>query len=241
MPPVLISTQTVTGPASTTITVPAGAISARITAVGAAGGAGNPGNIQGGRGASIQGDFAVTPGEALTLLAGGVGGSNPLIFAGGGGGGSFAWRGAGFAALTDPSLLVAAGGGGGAAGISGLSLGFVGVDANATSQSGTTGNPAGGAGIFTDGGAGNDVLLNLGGDGGQAINAGGPGGPGGTFGNTGGFGGGGGGGGSFVLGPPIDLFSGGGGGGSRNNGTNQVNIAGVGTGNRTVTISFFGI
>src|SRR5581483_11722424 len=91
----------------------------------------------GGHGASIQGDFAVTAGQQLTVLVGGAGG------AGGGGGGSFVWKGSGFGALVanpTTALLVAAGGGGGGGGCS------LGVDAVATSSGGADSADSGTAG-----------------------------------------------------------------------------------------------
>ncbi|MEJ9233439.1 hypothetical protein LAV79_29600 [Peribacillus butanolivorans] len=273
--PVLLSTQTFTGPLFTTVTVPSAATTARITAIGAAGGNGG-GNTTlgtnggaGGRGASIQGSFSVTPGEILSILVGQRGqdgGTGPLDQngGGGGGGGSFIWRGTGFPDLSLASLLIAAGGGGGG-GEGDNTNGNPGIDAT-TDLDGTAGNPGGaggmngnggaagsggggGAGILTDGGNGFG-----GGQGGTAINAGGAGGINGLFpGGAGGFGGGGagsddagGGAGGFSGGGGGDTIlgagdGGGGGGGSFNSGSNKVNMDGVGTGNGQVTISFFGI
>lgn len=98
-----------------TFTVPADVFSVTIKAVGATGGKSlhsKPGKRISlpGRGASIQGDFSVNPGEVLTILVGGKG-SNADTKGGGGGGGSFVWRGIGRVSLDN--LLVAAGGGGG--------------------------------------------------------------------------------------------------------------------------------
>ncbi|MFJ5714003.1 hypothetical protein [Neobacillus sp. NPDC093127] len=244
-----------------TITVPVGATVARIQAIGAAGGSAI--GSTGGRGASLQGDFAVTPGESLAILVGGMGASTPFSLAGaGGGGGSFVWIGAVPADLNSSTLLVAAGGGGGG-GFNGTGSGGNGVDASiadiTNTGPGTTGNPVGGppgsngngggagsggggAGVFSNGG--NAVN---GGSGGQAIDAGGAGGTGfvgagnGGFGGGGGAGngpGGGGGGGGYSGGGGGGGNSGGGGGGSRNNGTNQVNAAGVGTDGGVVIITF---
>ncbi|MDM5215061.1 hypothetical protein QUF94_27460 [Peribacillus sp. NJ4] len=216
-----------------TVVVPPRATTARILAIGAAGGA-SPGGGGSGFGASIQGDFAVTPGEVLTVLVGGQG--DPGLIEGGeggGGGGSFVWRGAG--SVTLANLLVAAGGGGG-----GNDSGDSGVNASLSSSgtaatSGGAGGIGGNGGQSDDDGAGGAGILTDGGDsanaqGGQAISAGGAGGTGFAGQQNGGFGGGGG-----------NVNGGGGGGGSQNNGTNQVNIAGVGTGNGQVTIIFFGI
>ena len=264
--PVLLSTQTFTGPLLTTVTVPSRATTARITAIGAQGGNGT-GSTTGGLGASLQGDFSVTPGEILTILVGQRGGDGVVEAGGGGGGGSFVWRGMGVAALTLSSLLIAAGAGGGGGDVDDTT-GFPGRDAM-TGPNGTGGNPQGGAGGVNGmgGGAGAESgggagIFSDGGDpgsgnaqGGTAINAGGAGGTGinlvGFIGGNGGFGGGGGAGdggggaGGFSGGGGGNALSGsdagGGGGGSFNAGSNQINMAGVGTGNGQVTISFFGI
>lgn len=265
--PVLLSTQTFTGPLFTTVTVPSAATTARITAIGAAGGNGSDSSIfgtnggAGGRGASIQGSFSVTPGETLTILVGQRGGDG-VFGAGGGGGGSFVWRGAD---LTLSSLLIAAGGGGGG-GEGDQTNGNPGIDAT-TNPDGTAGNPGGAGGMNGNGGAagplngdggGGAGILTDGDDapttqGGTAINAGGAGGAAAGGGGAGGFGGGGagggdagGGGGGFSGGGGgqqiIDAGDGGGGGGgSFNAGSNQNNMAGVGTGNGQVTINFFDI
>ncbi|WP_249366872.1 MULTISPECIES: hypothetical protein [Neobacillus] len=281
-PPLVLlgqQTFTLTGAVVTT-TVPAGATTAIIQAIGAQGGLGNGGTV-GGRGASLQGEFAVTPGESLAILPGEMGGSGSG--GGGGGGGSFVWRGSKPSDLTSLTLLIAAGGGGGAGG-NNSGLGNNGADASifdiTNTGPGTTGNPVGGApgsngmggaggtgvvssttrggggggaGVFSDGG---DALdRTVGGGGGIRINNdinGGAGGVPGDTGSPGGFGGGGGsglnggGGGGYSGGgggSRIDVVlsaSGGGGGGSRNNGTNQVNTAGVGIGDGLVNIFYFG-
>ncbi|MFI8705823.1 hypothetical protein ACIGHG_01855 [Bacillus sp. NPDC077411] len=266
--PVLLTQQifSFTGGLQTT-TVPPGATSATIQAIGAAGSLGAFSSPSG-KGAFIQGDFTVISGEPLAILVGGMD-SNLGVLAGGGGGGSFIWRGSGFGDLSPSTLLVAAGGGGGA-----VDVVNVGQDAS-TSPNGTTGNPlggnggangnggaggtdttfgggGGGAGIFSNGGTGSaGAGGTVGGGGGTNIIAGADGGSPGTFGADGGFGGGGaggangGGGGGYSGGSggsaqAIGSFSAGGGGGSLNNGTNQVNTAGAGTGNGVVVIKFFG-
>jgi len=65
-----------------TYTVPAGITSVRVTAVGAPGGAGNPGpdipGVAGGLGAEVTGDLAVTPGEVLFVEVGGPGGDGAV-------------------------------------------------------------------------------------------------------------------------------------------------------------------
>ncbi|MEW9672158.1 hypothetical protein [Ammoniphilus sp. 3BR4] len=180
--------------------VPANVFLVTIRAVGARGGNFiNPdGSITaGGFGASIQGDFSVTPGEVLTILAGGMGGDNNTSGAGGGGG-SFVWRGSGIAALNAATLLVAAGGGGGAGGGVGGIAGGNGqiADVAGNGSSGTAAN----AGL---GGTGGTALA--GGTGGAAGVVGADAGTNGTVGLDGGGGGGGGGG---------SEFDGGGGGGA---------------------------
>lgn len=122
-----------------TYTVPAGVTSISIEAKGAQGGTSTV--ATGGRGASMKGNFVVTPGQVIRVL---VGQQAPTIASGsfvggGGGGGTF---------VVDQSTnqpLVVAGGGGGAAG---QCCGVVnnGVDA-VVATSGTAGlNQSGGTG-----------------------------------------------------------------------------------------------
>ncbi len=241
-----------------TFTVPAGVTTVTIRAVGASGGRQPPPLSTGGRGASLQGDFAVTPGEQLTIL---VGGSSAGF---GGGGGSFVWRGTGPISLTN--VLLAAGGGGGlgappVAGGDALlttdgaatygsgaggTAGNGGQGGSAPPSSGVSGG-GGGGGILTSGTAGGGVSSTPG-QGGIAISLGGAGGAGNSVTSAGGFGGGGGGssvagggGGGYSGGGGGESFRGsgaGGGGGSFNGGANQVNIAGVGIGDGQVVITF---
>src|SRR5579872_4802168 len=80
-----------------TFTVPPNVSTITIRALGGDGGTNVQGN-EGGRGADVQGDFAVNPGDQLTILVGygGEGADNTENVArggGGGGGGSFVWRG----------------------------------------------------------------------------------------------------------------------------------------------------
>lgn len=89
-------------------TVPAGVTALTVEATGAGGGPAD--RAAPGRGVRLRGDFAVAPGEQLTILVGSRGGVG--VFNGGGGGGSFVWRGTG--AGPGAGLLLAAGGGGGA-------------------------------------------------------------------------------------------------------------------------------
>ncbi|MCB0882326.1 MAG: hypothetical protein KDC33_08955, partial [Thermoleophilia bacterium] len=59
-----------------TYTVPAGVTSVRVTAHGAQGGSGYgilPNGCPGGKGAEVRGTLAVTPGQTLYVLVGGVG------------------------------------------------------------------------------------------------------------------------------------------------------------------------
>jgi dienelactone hydrolase len=155
-----------------TYTVPAGVTSVVIAAVGAAGGgAAAATSTSGGHGASVQGTFAVTPGQQLTVLVGGVGGPGTTN-GGGGGGGSFVWTGTGGSSqLTFPAnLLVAAGGGGGG---SSAACGVNGLDAS-TSTAGSHGaNPNDGSGGTAGsggkgGGEAGNAQLSAGGAGGGA-------------------------------------------------------------------------
>jgi len=122
-----------------TYTVPAGITILKITTVGAAGGEGiNASSGTPGKGASMEGEFEVTPGQILSILVGEKG-EDGADFVGGGGGGSFVWD------QTTEELLIAAGGGGGGGSTDGA-VDFVdGINAS-ISESGTNG-----AG-FSDGG-----------------------------------------------------------------------------------------
>ncbi|WLR46547.1 HYR domain-containing protein [Halobacillus litoralis] len=99
------------GPQLQIFEVPDNVCRVTIQAIGARGG--NTGPNEGGAGASLKGDFTVTPGEILSVLVGEAGMDTNASGAGGGGG-SFVWRGSGYGALNNSSLLLAAGGGGGA-------------------------------------------------------------------------------------------------------------------------------
>ncbi|HCL04583.1 MAG TPA: hypothetical protein DHW64_00810, partial [Chitinophagaceae bacterium] len=127
-----------------TYTVPAGVTKLTITAKGARGGGGS----RAGLGASMQGDFTVTPGQVLRILVGQEGLAYGYHYRGGGG--SFVANNA-----TNAPLLIAGGGGG-------ASCFFNGLPGN-TSQNGTSGN--GGAATSLDGGGG----INGGGGGGAAM------------------------------------------------------------------------
>ncbi|PCJ67501.1 MAG: hypothetical protein COA58_04055 [Bacteroidetes bacterium] len=250
-----------------TYIVPAGIGSIEIKAIGAEGGSGiRVSSGVGGKGASIQGDFIVVPGQVLKILVGEQGDGPEYV--GGGGGGTFVWDNA------TGELLIAAGGGGGG-GATDIVSGFTnGIDAIVTINgangagfsdgAGTLGNGAviptainyasGGAGwasVGNDGtthGCSNEstsgqipLLGGAGGNGGGNVAAdGGFGGGGGGNGRCGGVGGGGGGGYSGGgAGGEIVLgaYNGGGGGGSFNSGTNKVETAGTTIGNGQVLIT----
>ena len=232
-----------------TYVVPPGAGSIQIETVGAQGG-NSLGT--GGFGATMRGDFDVTPGQVLEILVG-----QQRTPGNGGGGGTFVVDQA-----TGEPLIIAGGGGGGA----GACCGVVhnGVNASIT-ENGTAGlNASGGTGAGGTGGNGGAVGINSqnggagggfytagangfsGSTGGQSYLAGGAGGT-----HVGGYGGGGGshcagiacaggGGGGYSGGGSTGgggQWGGGGGGGSFNDGMDQVNTEGLGTGDGLVTIT----
>ena len=132
-----------------TFTVPAGVTSINITAKGAQGGTsiswGFAGSA-GGRGAIMSGNFTVTPGQVLKVLAAGAGGSPTISGCGGGGGGSFVWDNA------TSTLMIAASGGGGAGANYSVDIGVIGVDAT-TALNGLNGTyVTTGAGVGGNGG-----------------------------------------------------------------------------------------
>ncbi len=94
-----------------TYTVPAGVTSIQIEAWGAQGGNAPADFRIGGLGAYVSGEFAVTPGQVLSIVVGGQGNTKPndggTNYGGGGGGGSFVW-------LNPSTPLIIGGGGGGA-------------------------------------------------------------------------------------------------------------------------------
>lgn len=166
-------------------TVPAGVTKITIVAKGAQGG--NVSSYAGGPGASMQGDFTVTPGQVLNILVGQQGGNNNNNA--GGGGGTFVTT------STNSPLLVAGGGGGatcGGIGLPGL------ITANGTNGGGINkqtadggggsnggggggsagyyGGAAGGAGLLGNGGNGSTTsgffCIATGGAGGNGINGG---------------------------------------------------------------------
>jgi hypothetical protein len=241
--------------------VPAGNSSIRITAVGAAGGNSPDGN--GGKGASLSGDFDVNPGDTIYLMVGEMGKASSGT-GGSGGGGTFVTKSVNFSS----NLLLAAGGGGGGGkygssdaslstnGSSGYNLFYYGGgNGGSIGNGGNGGAGSGGAGWLTSGGdafcsGGGGQVPSLGGMGGNACLSG--------ISAKGGFGGGGsatyggGGGGGYSGGGGGDGFDDtwdyytcgcidyayGGGGGSFNSGDNQLNNSGVGTGNGLVMIEY---
>lgn len=241
-----------------TYTVPPGVTSISIQAYGAQGG-----NENGGWGAGIYGEFAVTPGQELNIVVGAQGVVNNCGGAdasGGGGGGSFVWD------SDDATLpwIAAGGGGGGNENWGGLDCrdGLPG-QAGENGTSGAEGMAAGGFG--GEGGAG-DAPSGTGSGGGGWLSAGqnstwgdgctggvtipsfagGVGAAGFAPGGEGGFGGGGGavcgcgGGGGYsggAGGNGSSCRAGGGGGGSYNQGTSQLNETGVREGDGQVVIT----
>jgi len=206
-----------------TFVVPAGVTSLHVVAIGAPGGIGGGGSA-GGKGARVETDIAVTPGQTLYIEVGGAGGAGASGgaggFNGGGGGGSPNGGGGGGASdvrmvscatscVTGGSttslnsrLVVAAGGGGSGAGADGGAGGAAGQAGN--NGFGVYSGAGGAAGTLTAGGPG-------GGGGGSGTNPGGGGGlgAGGAGGNGGNNGGGGGG---------AGCYGGGGGGGGGTDG-----------------------
>jgi hypothetical protein len=250
-------------------TVPPGATEINITSLGAQGAAGDVDFI-GGLGASMSGDFTVTPGDMIILAVGQMGLGQSSGTNGGGGGGSFA-------VLADPGapdvivsgpfsgtavtpMVIAGGGAGtrdfvsqngnpGVTGLngttgslsaetggglpSGVAPGLGGLAPSASWGSGGGGFRGNGVGDSGYGNGGNSFLNGA---------AGGTGGSGSGDNAAGGFGGGGqgrgswggGGGGGYTGGDGGRV---GGGGGSFNSGANQVNSAGVRSGNGQIIIT----
>lgn len=231
-----------------TWTVPNCVTSITIQTLGAQGGTNASSGIPSGFGASMTGTFTVTPGQQIKLLVGqqpGAGSGN------GGGGGTFVVD------LSNNPMIISGGGGGSAsttdspskhgqittAGGTGAAGGGIGGDFGNGGSIGASGFQSGaGGGLITNGadgwtsGTGGFSFLN-GGSGG-ATNA-----P-----ANGGFGGGGSGS-SYVVGGGGGGYSGGGsggnssagvggGGGSYNAGTNQINLAGVNSGNGIIYITY---
>ena len=228
-------------------TVPTDVTSITVLAKGAQGGSGL--TYTGGLGASMQGTFAVTPGQVLKILVGQQGFSDTSYKASGGGGGSFVTTSAN-------SPLIVAGGGGGGGGNSSPSNGSPGLTTttggSSPSFSGGTGGGGGAAGTGSSGGGGltgNGTSSGYSGPG-LSFTNGGTGGTGGNcaLGVAGGFGGGSGGewcsmgatgaGGGYSGGAGVNSTGVAGGGGSYNNGTGQTNTSGVQSGNGQIKITY---
>lgn len=220
----------------------------RVTAVGAQGGAVDAYGDEGGRGASVSAEFDFVAGDVYRYAVGQQGrpAATAQDFPNGGGGGTFFVDAMG----SEPVPLLIAGGGGGVGSAYGA-----GRDAS-TGQNGVTGtnslvNPAppgpnsaelgyGGSPLFTFGSGGAGFLGDGQGSLGGKSWANGLAGGGDPANGAGGFGGGGsgmnnggGGGGGYTGG---DGGYRGGGGGSFISGANQESMAGVGTGNGSLTI-----
>ncbi|HTF05524.1 MAG TPA: T9SS type A sorting domain-containing protein [Bacteroidia bacterium] len=200
---------------------------------------------QGGLGATMTGDFAVNPGDVLSIIVGGRGSSDPSSSGGGGGSG---------VNLNSTPLIVAGGG----AGVDFQDPFYPGQDA-VTTNDGVVGNGGDPGAAGTGGGNGGDhaytpTNISRGGNGWLAGNNGSTG-VDGTSSNTTwttgtwGLGGGGGsvgygwcncggGGGGYSGGGSADINNTGGGGGSYNVGTNQVNTGGNNTGDGMVIITY---
>lgn len=226
----------------------------RIEAWGAQGGSstGSPTVGQGGLGARMYGEFALTAGETIKILVGqqGIGGNNSQSnhWAGGGGGGTFVTR---APHNTTGSILVVAGGGGGGyyysgtvangtggttgtsglsgqGGVAGGSTGGAGTGVNGGASSGFSGNGTYSSSSYVNGGAGG-LMQTSWGDFGLHGGFGGGGGAGLPSGGGGGYSGGGGG--------TWNYLGAAGGGGSYNSGTNQSNTSAVRQGAGQVEIA----
>lgn len=232
--------------AQQSFTVPAGVTLVKITAAGAQGGivTGNGGPFAGGLGATMSGEFSVTPGSVLQVVVGGQG--NPSVYTSGGGGGSGVSLGA--------TALIVAGGGGG---VDYQDLSYtgrhattatVGVDGNNNAGSGGTAgadgsdftysgnNTSRGGRGWLSGGAGSTGLNGVSASTTVTVGSWGLGGGGGSVGE--GYCNCGGGGGGYSGGGSAGTNASGGGGGSYNSGANQANVAGNHSGNGVVTLEY---
>lgn len=228
-----------------------------IDAYGAQGGVAGLYLIDGGLGARIKGDFALTEGQVLALVVGQKGrddgGAN---WGGGGGGGSFVW----INGTTSAPLIAAGGGGSGGQGSNSTAGGQTGTSGGAGgngSAGGTSGisgsggvcgggNGSGWFGGTTSGCGGSTVWQAIytdptgasGASGGQNTDASSSYAVGGFGGGQGAYGGGGGGGGYSGGGSAGWAYSYyGGGGGSYNAGTNQTNTGATRSGSGQIIIT----
>ena len=223
---------TVSGSGIQLWTVPGGG-NYKIETFGASGGAAGT-YTHFGRGASMQGEFTLTGGQVLKILVGqrGAQGTN----GGAGGGGTFV------ADNLNTPLIVAAGGSGGGNYAGPVFSIMDGLTTNYGASYQSTGRATAG------GGGGSFAVSGLNGNGGGSFVSGGAGGTGSN--GMGGFGGGAGSGGANQYAAGGGGYSGGdeisgtavyqaneGGGGSFNAGTNQINAAGVNTGDGMVIIT----
>jgi hypothetical protein len=168
------------GVASSVPAIPGGICAVTITAEGGQGGSAfTPGETVGGAGASVSASFAVTPGEQLHVLVGGIGDNDSTGDGGigGGGGGGFGAAGGGGASVvwTDAlQPLVVAGAGGGAVGLhpggAGGLLGQAGGDG--ANNHGGARVAKGGLANGTGGDGGNGGLDGGGGGGGGVVSGG---------------------------------------------------------------------
>ena len=220
----------------------------RIEALGAQGGSEPPYKF-GGKGVSMRGDFNFAAGTVLRILVGQQGSSAYGCY--GGGGGSFVTD-----SLNTP--LIIAGGGGGAGGLTGgngidASIGLNGTAGAAGGSGGVNGhggnaintNAGSGGGFYSDG-TGSFYIPECSSNAGLSFLNGGMGGqfdfwlPGGFGGGGSGWdgnGNGGGGGGYSGGGTSGSSYAAGGGAGSYNTGANQMNTAGVNSGDGQVIIT----
>jgi hypothetical protein len=213
-----------------TFVVPAEVRSIHVMVAGGEGATGTPSWAQGGPGASVTTDIAVTPGETLYVEVGGAGSTgSALAFGGGGAGGTDALGGQpggggggasdirrlprSAAGSTSTRLVVAAGGGGSGGGPYGGLGGSADDDGTGCAICVTAQGDGGTAGTGSAGGLGGDPYPGAGaaGDDGQLVYGGAGGARGGGGGGGGYYGGGGGGGGDTTV---HDGGGGGGGGGS---------------------------
>jgi len=217
--------------------IPTGVTSVRIEATGAMGGNETAciACSQGGRGALVSGEFAVTPGETLQIIVGQKGSDHPIVA--GGGGASFVAKGSmGFSDFTAANLLLIAGGGGGAL-VVGSGQSSTVFQTTSTGPGGSNGGNNGGGG----GSAGSDGEDGSFAQGGRAAINGAAGGGGAANGGFGGGGGGyqsGGGGGGATGGNAGTGLTRGWAGTSYNGGVNPVNIPAAKSGHGYVNVYY---
>jgi hypothetical protein len=160
--------------ADQTFTVPAGVYSINITTMyGAGGGVNTSGTYSTpGKGGSVSGTLAVTPGETLTIMVGAGGGNTPsatTLYGGGAAGngtGQNGTNGGGRTAIRRAGVdVVTAGGGGGGAAISAFGDNNAGNGGGTTGDSGQGTDHSGSAPGATGGGGGTQIGVGGGGAG----------------------------------------------------------------------------